>query len=1044
MPAAAVPRAFLFADLRDYTAFVEGAGDRAAADLIRSYRELIRGRLRAHDGAEIKTEGDSFYIVFPSATQAISFGVDVLQEASARRTARATPLRFGMGVHAGEAVALDNQFVGSAVNLAARVGAIAGEGELLVTDTVRGLVRTGSPYPLSDRGTVALKGVAEPVRLFAVQWRPDEAMPVPLARPALPPLSTLLSSVFVGRTAELAALERLGEALAQGQGGTVLVPGAAGLGKSRLVREWSERATRTSVLIGGGGATDSRPLYEPFAAMIRQLVRAPTEEARLRGIAPELTALVPDLSGETVRAPDRDRLFGAFLRFAREYARSGPLAIVVEDLHWTDDATLALFRFLALEAAVTPYLLVATYRDDELHRRHQLRPLLVELARRGDVSTIPLHALDVESSRRLLQHVHVDLKLSVAERERIVGLSEGNPLFIEELARSTADRAEALPLTIAEAVLRRFAALDEAARRLVTYAAVAGTQVGFDLLQPLVGMPERDLLRAARQAIDGLLLVEVADGLAFRHALTREVIYRDLMRREQRLLHREVAEALERLRGGDPAAAHEIERQFFEAGLAERALPFALAAGEHALGLLAPAEAVAHFERAVDAAPPASLERAKALEGLGNGYRLQLEVSKAVGTLRDALALYREVGTPADVLRAQMNAARALPFGPQERQAWTDAWSLAQGHAAPAQLFQIADALADRAYQFMDDDAADAWSRTATDLAAKIEGGALARARRTAREIEHPAGWHVEVERDVAEGLDRALERDEGVLVAYRRYLDSRCRDADAAERQALLQRARAYATARAPGVPRAMIFRFGPPWITWLEGDWESALAFWDELQRQFAREDLAEIFPDTGPIGAAIRVEREGPDEAGAALRQAAERQARTGTWRGRLVGAAHLANLQLAKGCPADVVADLASLFAKRSPQALELSTFLLAARVLAPAALLTRDSASVRPWTDAAPALVGEGAMFDAAIAHLRATDAAISGDAAVARSAYAAAQATYERLGWHHLAAELAWQRARAGDESQFGPAREFYLARGAAWRARWLEEGGWR
>src|SRR5579859_6183319 len=150
-------RAFLFADLRDYTAFVEREGDRAAAELIRDYRALVRARLPAFDGAELKTEGDSFYIAFPSPSKAIAFGADLFRAAGESQGRR---LRFGVGIHVGETVPLDGQFVGSAVNVAARIGSMAGDGELLVTDTVRGLVRTSTAFVFEDRGPIPLKGVA--------------------------------------------------------------------------------------------------------------------------------------------------------------------------------------------------------------------------------------------------------------------------------------------------------------------------------------------------------------------------------------------------------------------------------------------------------------------------------------------------------------------------------------------------------------------------------------------------------------------------------------------------------------------------------------------------------------------------------------------------------------------------------------------------------------------------------------------------------------------------------------------------------------------
>ena len=1027
----------MFADLRDYTAFVEGAGDHAAAELIRSYRELIREHLAPHHGSEIKTEGDSFYIVFTSPSAAIEFGVDAFRAAGSQ----GRKLRFGIGVHTGETVPFDDQFVGSAVNLAARVGAIAGEGELLVTETVRGLVRTTCRYPLVDRGPVSLKGVSEAVRVFAVDWRPEAPAEVAAAA-TVPPVAR--PARLVGRGSELQRLDRAAADLRELVGGTIVIGGPAGIGKTKLVTEWSA-ASGILTLLGGCGATDARAPYEPFVDLLRRLSRSPAEEARLRRTAPELLSLLPELAADRERRPDRDALYGALLRLLREYGRAAPLAVVIEDLHWADEASLALFRFLASEAAATPYLLIATYRDDELVRGHPLRALIADLGRRQETMLLSLTGLDDQRSEELLGRIDAARGLSPDQLKHVVELSEGNPLFLEELARTGTDGGSELPLTIAEAVLRRVSELDDVARRLVTYAAVGGHQVRFDLLAKLLGLPERELLRAARSAVERSILVETADGLAFRHALTREAVYRDLMRREQRLHHEEVAEALVALHGDDPAVAHEIERQFLDAGRADRALPYALAAGGHALALLAPAAAVEHFERAVDAAPPRSLERAKALEGLGNAYRLGLQVAKAVATLNDARAVAQEVGTAADRFRVQRALARALPFGLDEREAHHETWRLASGVASDAELAVIANTLADRAYQFMEDDAAARWIATARSLAAKAgSAGISASVERNAREIEHPAGWHGVQERELARGLDRALERDEGVLAAYRRYLDSRCRDASGEEREALLGRARSYADRQAPGVPRAIVFRYGPAWISWLEGDWDDVTAFWGELQRRFAGEDLAEIFPDTGPIAAAVRLEREGPDATSAELAALAERQARTATWRGRLASACHLANLQLALGQADAVRTRLGGIVAQRTPQALDVPTFLLAARAALPAALLLADRDLVRPWTVAAPLLAGEGGAFDAVAAHAEAVAAALDGGRARAAGAFERAADLYARRGWDHLAAELAWQRARSGDESALAAAREFYAARGATWRTAWLEEGRWR
>ena len=158
-------RGFLFADLRGYTEFVERNGAAAAAGLLERYRALVRGLIAQFDGAEIKTEGDSFYVVFDSVSSAVRCGVAIT---TAARAAADVPIRVGVGIHAGETVEADGGYVGSPVNIAARICAQAGPGEVLVSETVRALTATVLPVQFKSRGRRQLKGIAEQIELFAV------------------------------------------------------------------------------------------------------------------------------------------------------------------------------------------------------------------------------------------------------------------------------------------------------------------------------------------------------------------------------------------------------------------------------------------------------------------------------------------------------------------------------------------------------------------------------------------------------------------------------------------------------------------------------------------------------------------------------------------------------------------------------------------------------------------------------------------------------------------------------------------------------------
>lgn len=154
------PRAFLFADLRGYTHYVETRGEQAAAELLDRYRELVRAAVARHEGSEIKTEGDSFYVVFSSVGEAVDCGEEIAKAASD------AGIEVGVGIDAGEATEHAGGFVGSAVNSAARLCAGAQPGEVLVSETVRNLLRSGRPQAFVQAGSRRLKGMAEPVRVY--------------------------------------------------------------------------------------------------------------------------------------------------------------------------------------------------------------------------------------------------------------------------------------------------------------------------------------------------------------------------------------------------------------------------------------------------------------------------------------------------------------------------------------------------------------------------------------------------------------------------------------------------------------------------------------------------------------------------------------------------------------------------------------------------------------------------------------------------------------------------------------------------------------
>jgi len=207
---------FLFADLRGYTAFVEAHGDQAAADLLDAYRALVRAAVRTSAGAEIKTEGDSFYVAFPSVGDAVVCGLAITAGAARSAAERPRlPIDVGVGIHAGETVATDEGVVGSAVNIASRIAAEAAGGEVLVSETVRSLVRTSLEVRFVPRGRRQLKGVREPIALYAAEPAATSRVAAGLAGRSRPQLRAGRTALGAGVLA-LAAIVVTGGVLLRG------------------------------------------------------------------------------------------------------------------------------------------------------------------------------------------------------------------------------------------------------------------------------------------------------------------------------------------------------------------------------------------------------------------------------------------------------------------------------------------------------------------------------------------------------------------------------------------------------------------------------------------------------------------------------------------------------------------------------------------------------------------------------------------------------------------------------------------------------------
>ena len=415
------------------------------------------------------------------------------------------------------------------------------------------------------------------------------------------------TTALVGRPRELERLEEGMRQAAAGHGGTVLVAGDAGIGKTRLVAELGARARAAGAQTLVGRCIDlvgAEVPYLPVAEAIRPLMAR--EDAReLLVSARELWWLLPGtaLAEEHPRRrggspPSQLGLLQELLALLATAAAAGPVVLVLEDLHWADRSTLDLIAFLAHNLSEQRVLLVGTYRDDELPAEHRLRRLVTGLLRAGVATRLELGPLGREELETLL-FTRGGAPLAPALTEAIVTRSEGNPLFAEELLAAAGQGGADLPHVLRDLLLQRVAQLDRETQGVLRVAAAAGRDVPYPLLRAVADVPEGELRQALRRAVDHGVLVgdQTAGTLRFRHALLAEAIYVTLLPGEREELHARLAAEL--ARSPQPVAA-ELAQHWAAAGRAPEALVASVAAGREAEAVFGLAEALQHLERALE------------------------------------------------------------------------------------------------------------------------------------------------------------------------------------------------------------------------------------------------------------------------------------------------------------------------------------------------------------------------------------------------------------------------------------------------------------
>ncbi len=613
----------LFTDLVDSTEVISRAGDEQARTILRTHRETLLEAARAHGGRDVKWTGDGLMVSFTSTAAAVRAAVAM--QRSTRGPVDGERLRIRVGINVGEALEDETDYVGASVVIARRLCDAAQGGQILCSDLVAGLLRGRRGFEFVRRGDFDLKGIPEPVSAFDVVYDVG-----PRRLPARTP--------FVGRTQELSTLIRLGESAQAGTGAVALVSGEPGIGKTRIAEETATTFGSDGGLVLWGACHEGEwsPPFGPFVQALDTYVTSTALDVLQREIGPlagvlgqlssGVRAAFPDATPPPPVQPDEERyrLAEAVMRFLEAASERAPVLVVLDDLHWSDSGTVAMIRHVARSAPSKRLFVVGLYRASDLTEGHPFTHAVHELPRETEVQFVRLEGLEELAVGRLLTMLaEQDVDSEIVER--IARETGGNPFFIRELLlhlleegalRQTDDGAWSappgapdvrVPESVRQVLGKRLLRMMPETTALLKAAAAFDGPFRFDVVTRVAGLEESAALDALDEALETEVLAhgDSDEMYRFSHALLRQALYTELNPSRRERLHRSVADALRESVGHNSSIAQhaEIAEHFHRSrdlNGADAGVAHAVAAAEHAQTIGSFAEAIHHYEIAID------------------------------------------------------------------------------------------------------------------------------------------------------------------------------------------------------------------------------------------------------------------------------------------------------------------------------------------------------------------------------------------------------------------------------------------------------------
>ena len=513
---------------------------------------------------------------------------------------------------------------------------------------------------------------------------PDEAPLVALPRELAP----REQSAFVARDRELDVLRAAWDATRRGSRRLVVVAGEPGIGKTRLAKEFAHTAHQEGTVLYAACQEEALVSYQPFVEALRSAGIDWARVARMPG-ASELARVIPELPAQP-GSPSGDaelrryQLFEALSSLLDELASAAPLALVIDDLHWADRATLHLLRHVARAPREVPLLIVGTYRDAEVRPSHPLADLLADLRRDRLVERIALEGLRERDVGALIA-AHAGHAAPPSLVGTVHEHTDGNPFYVEEVLRHLIETGVVferggrwtsaltpdeigVPEGVQEVIARRLARLSDSCRKVLAAAAVLGRECSFDVLRATVALEDDELIAALEEARDAQLVVELdRDGgpaYGFTHALVRQTLYSGLSGPRRQRLHAQAAAAIEEVHGESPIAALALHHRLAgSSGDAAKAIDFSLGAAAQAAVGFAWEEAAGHWDGALAVMTRVGgreRERADLLVALGDLMVVVGDLGRQIAYLEQALELYEALGDPGRSARVHSRLGMAL------------------------------------------------------------------------------------------------------------------------------------------------------------------------------------------------------------------------------------------------------------------------------------------------------------------------------------------------------------------------------------------------